>query len=189
MDTLVLVGPAAVGKMTVGREVCRLTGWKLFHNHMSLEPVLGLFEFGSPSQARLVPAIRQMIIEEAVAAKLPGLVFTYLWDFDDQGDRDYLDTLMAPVLAAGSAVRFAELTADLDTRLDREGTPERLAHKASKRDVEASRDLLRRLDRMARTNSVPGELPEDRLVRVDTTTVGPAAAAEQIVTALGLPRV
>ena len=45
---VVIFGPPAVGKMTVGREVARLTGYKLFHNHMTVEPVLEVFEFGSP---------------------------------------------------------------------------------------------------------------------------------------------
>ena len=44
--TLVIIfGPPAVGKMTVGSELAKLTGLKLFHNHMTIEPLLELFEF------------------------------------------------------------------------------------------------------------------------------------------------
>jgi hypothetical protein len=30
---VVIFGPPAAGKMTVGRELAALTGWRLFHNH------------------------------------------------------------------------------------------------------------------------------------------------------------
>ena len=48
-STLVwLCGPPAVGKMAVGLEVSRLTGIPLFHNHVSIEAVLPVFEYGTP---------------------------------------------------------------------------------------------------------------------------------------------
>jgi ATP-dependent Lon protease len=45
---LFVLGPPAVGKMTVGNAIAEITGLKLFHNHLTIEPVLRLFEFGSP---------------------------------------------------------------------------------------------------------------------------------------------
>ena len=43
MKLLLLFGDAAVGKMTVGQELCKITDFRLFHNHMSIEPVLEVF--------------------------------------------------------------------------------------------------------------------------------------------------
>lgn len=43
MKLLFLFGNAAVGKMTVGQELTEITAMKLFHNHMSIEPVLEIF--------------------------------------------------------------------------------------------------------------------------------------------------
>ncbi len=37
MKFVLLFGPQAVGKMTIGYELEKLTGLKLFHNHMTLE--------------------------------------------------------------------------------------------------------------------------------------------------------
>lgn len=42
-----LHGPPAAGKYTIGRELARLTGWPLFHNHLVVDLLLGLFPFGS----------------------------------------------------------------------------------------------------------------------------------------------
>jgi hypothetical protein len=48
-STLVfIVGPGAVGKMTVGAALAARTGLKLFHNHQTIDLVLPYFAFGSP---------------------------------------------------------------------------------------------------------------------------------------------
>ena len=47
MKLIILFGPPAVGKMTVGQELEKITRLKLFHNHMSLELVNQFFDFGT----------------------------------------------------------------------------------------------------------------------------------------------
>jgi hypothetical protein len=76
MHLVLIFGPPAVGKMAVGRALSGLTGYPLFHNHMSIEPVLEIFPWGSPSFNRLTSELRRRVIEEAVVAELPGLIFT-----------------------------------------------------------------------------------------------------------------
>ena len=46
MQFIVIFGPPAVGKMAVGLEIEAATGIRLFHNHMTIEPVLRFFPFG-----------------------------------------------------------------------------------------------------------------------------------------------
>ena len=48
MKLVVIFGPPAVGKMTVGFELAKLTGLKLFHNHLTIELVLNFFDFSTP---------------------------------------------------------------------------------------------------------------------------------------------
>ena len=40
---VVLVGPPAVGKMTVGHALAARTGLRLFHNHHTIEPLGEIF--------------------------------------------------------------------------------------------------------------------------------------------------
>jgi predicted kinase len=42
---LLLYGRPAVGKLTVAREVAALTGGRLFHNHLTVNLALSVFEF------------------------------------------------------------------------------------------------------------------------------------------------
>ena len=43
MKLVFILGNSAVGKMTVGQELMKLTGLRLFHNHMMIEPVIDIF--------------------------------------------------------------------------------------------------------------------------------------------------
>lgn len=185
---VVLFGPPAVGKMTVGRELARLTGMRLFHNHMTLEPVLEIFEFGSPPFSRLVRAFRRQVFEEVAASDLPGLVFTYVLALGEPGDLGFIEELTAVFRARGGEVHFVELYAPLEERLRRNRTPQRLDAKPSKRNVDASEARLLENEaryRMSTGEGVPG--PEG-WIRVDNTELTPAEAAERVVAALGLER-
>ncbi len=42
------IGPPAVGKMTKGQELEKLSGYKLFHNHVTIEMVVPFFSYGTP---------------------------------------------------------------------------------------------------------------------------------------------
>src|SRR6188508_1133674 len=59
MTLVIIFGPPAVGKMTVGLALERLTGFRLFHNHMTVDPVIRLFPFESPAYRRLVQEFRR----------------------------------------------------------------------------------------------------------------------------------
>ena len=43
MKRLFLIGDTAVGKMTVGQKLMIITGLRLFHDHMTIEPVIEIF--------------------------------------------------------------------------------------------------------------------------------------------------
>jgi len=177
---VMMFGPPAVGKMAVGRELSALTSYPLFHNHMSIEPVLEVFPWGSPSFVRLTSELRRRVIEEAVVAELPGLIFTYVWAFDDPADRTYVDWLTEPVRSAGGRLDFVELYADQDTRLAREGTELRLKHKRSLQDREASRQRLLDADAAHQLSTSGDFCYPNQYLRVDNTHLPPAQAAERI---------
>jgi hypothetical protein len=188
MKTLVfLTGPPAVGKMTVGLALQELTGLRLFHNHLSIEAVLPVFPFGSEPFSRLVGEFRVRIFEEVARSDLPGLIFTYVWAFDQPEDRHFVETMKQIFEVRGGTAVFVELWADLETRLARNETELRLTRKPSKRDVELSRARL--LDHEARYRlSSNGDFPFEPYVRIDNTQLDPSQAAERIVAHFDLAR-
>jgi len=58
--------------MTVGIELEKLTGIKLFYNHAAIEPVLKYFDFGRPAFNRLKKSFRQQIFKEVTTSDLVG---------------------------------------------------------------------------------------------------------------------
>jgi cytidylate kinase len=47
MELVFIHGPAGSGKLTVARELSRMTGLRLFHNHLTVDAVTAVFDFGS----------------------------------------------------------------------------------------------------------------------------------------------
>lgn len=182
---VILLGPPAVGKMTVGRELSALTGMPLFHNHLSIEAVLPVFGFGTAPFNRLVRNFRERMFAEVAESDLPGLVFTFVWAFDQPSDRTFIDELRALFASCGGRTVFAELWADAATRLERNGHPDRLAAKASKRDVAASSQRLLEFDRQYQLSS-GGEFPFPEHLYIDNSSTPPAEVARRIAAHFGL---
>ena len=191
MHLVVVFGPPAVGKMTVGHEICRRTSYKLFHNHLTIEPFLGIFEFGSPSFNRLSAEFRRRVVEEAVASDLPGLVFTFVWGLELVPDREFLEWYVDLVEGAGGRVSFVELYAPLEERLARNNTEFRLAEKRSKRDREFNDGNLVSLEEYV-LSTQPGVriaahelLDRHEHLRIDNTSLSAAEVADLVVAAWG----
>lgn len=192
MHLVLMIGPPAVGKMTVGQEIARRTTYRLFHNHQSIDPLLSVFDHGTPSFTRLNGLIRREVLAEAMDSGVPGLIFTVVVALDDPVDVQGVEDYVRQVVDAGGRVDVVELTADLDTRIAREGSENRLLHKSSKRDVEWAKANVREMERdfVMASAELPGqELPWGWPYRVfDTVVDSPGTVAERIVEALDLPR-
>jgi hypothetical protein len=185
-ELLVIFGPPAVGKMTVGRAVCERTDFRLFLNHDTIEPLLRIFGFDSPVFRPLSAEFRRRIVEEAAASNI-RLVFTLMWDLQKPESADYVSDLVAPYAEAGMPVSFVELVADLDTRLVRNRGADRLDAKPSKRDLAWSEEHVRKMEAenvMQTDPSVP--LPADAVLAahrhlvLDNHGDDPQLAAEKI---------
>ena len=76
MKLVFLHGPPAVGKLTVARELAGLTGFRLFHNHLTVDLVSSLFSFGSEPFVLLREQIWLAAFGEAARQKV-SLIFTF----------------------------------------------------------------------------------------------------------------
>lgn len=189
-ELLIIFGPPAVGKMTVGRAICARSGFRLFHNHLTIEPLLEVFDYGTPPFNTLNDEFRRRLMQEA-AASGTRLVFTFVWGVDLASDADIVRSYLEPFLAAGLPVAFVELTSDLQTRLLRDAGEDRIAAKPSKRDRALSEGIVRSLEQY-RLNTDPGEpsladavLAHHRHLRIDTTHLSADETAQQILGWLG----
>jgi len=166
--------------MTVGLELERLTGLRLFHNHMTVDPVIRLFPFGSAPYRRLVTEFRRRIFEEYAATDSKGLIFTFVWALDDPEDRAFIDSITELFTSKRGDVCFVELEATQSERLRRNETPLRMAEKWPQRNVEGSRSFLLSADQTYQMNSGGSFFYPERHLRIDNTTLEPDVVAREI---------
>jgi hypothetical protein len=183
-----IVGPPAVGKMTVGHELAQRTGLRLFHNHHTIDLALRFFPYGTPPFHRLVGEFRRRILEEVAASDLPGLIFTYVWAFDDTRDAAAVEEWASIFRRRDGRVVFVELEASQAERLRRNETEFRLAEKPFKRDLEQSRRQLLELDAKYQLNSDDAFDRRPDYFRVDNTALTPADVADMVIERFQLPR-
>lgn len=183
MKLVILIGNAAVGKMTVGQELAKITDLRLFHNHMSIELVIDVFGYYHP---KTINRIRSVIFEDFAASNNYGMIFTYMWAFDMPSDWEYIEYVTNLFKSHGADIYYAELITSQEERLKRNVTENRLRHKASKQDIERSNERLLRDDSAYRCVSHEGEIPFDNYLRIDNTHLEPAEVASLIKTHFNL---
>ena len=77
MKLLFIIGDAAAGKMTVGQELMKITDLRLFHNHMTIEPVIEIF---GRYEGKTIAEIRDVIFKNYAASDNDGMIFTMMMD-------------------------------------------------------------------------------------------------------------
>lgn len=180
MTLMILFGPHAVGKMTVGQALEARTGLRLFHNHMTIELASRFFDYGTPEGSGLVHKLRWDVFEAVAGSDLPGLIFTFMWALDKPSDWAYIKRVTDLFEGKGARTLYVELEADYDVRIERNKTENRLLHKPTKRDVATSEARFRSLEARYRLNTREGEMPFEHYMKLNNTHLQPEEAAELI---------
>jgi len=180
MKFVIVFGPLAVGKMTVGQELEKITGLKLFHNHMTIELVLPFFDMYSSSFNKLVNSFRMQLFKEVAKSKLKGIIFTYVWELDQKRDNYFVDSIVKIFEKENVSVYYIELEADQEERLKRNKSSHRLKHKPSKRNVKVSEDELLETDREYVLNTKTSEFDRKNYFKINNTRLNAKETARMI---------
>ena len=136
MRLIFLYGLPGVGKLTIARELAELTGFRVFHNHLTVDLVLSVFEFGSKPFVELREAVWLEVFKQAAAADLNGLIFTFV--FERTVRAGFIEKTQSVIESAGGEVLFVELTCTTEELEKRIEHPSR-----QKFEVEFCRDVSR----------------------------------------------
>lgn len=180
MKLVIIFGPHAVGKMTVGQELGKLTGLKLFHNHMTIDIVSDLFKNMPEERNRLTTLFRKEIFESFSKSDEYGMIFTFMWALDSKADWDYIQYVEDLFTSRGAEIYYVELVAVYDLRLERNKTENRLLNKPSKRDIQFSEEIFKKLESYYRLNSNENEIQKKNYIKIDNTKLDPKVVAEMI---------
>lgn len=177
MRLIFLWGLPGTGKLTVAKEIARLTGWKLFHNHLTVDLLLAVFPFGSKEFIALREEIWLSVFEAAATSESPGLIFTF--NPENTVRQSFLEETLDIVAEHGGRVEWVEMFCEENVIEQRMDTIERRAHKK----MVSVADYRELRERGVFASPV---MPAPQM-RVDTTQRSPREAAAQIVEGLGLP--
>ena len=148
MRLVFLYGPPAVGKLAVARELAARTGFKLLHNHLTIDLVASVFPFGSAPYKRLITRFRGDLIAES-AREGVDLIFTFVYSAHEDDER--VRELIEPVESSGGTVVFVRLTCATPELLIRVQDESRRAY----RKLTGPTDLIAALRRYNFTEAVP----------------------------------
>ena len=123
MKLIVIYGAPAAGKYTVGTELARLTRFKLFHNHASIDYVKPFLDFGTVEFWRVIGEVRHSLIAGAARAGV-DLIKTFVYG---KGDDDvYLAKTIAVAEENGGQAHLVLLVCDIEERRRRMGNESRV---------------------------------------------------------------
>jgi cytidylate kinase len=178
---LIVFGPPAVGKTAVALRIAERTNFKVLYNHLTIDLLVRFFEFGSPPFERLNEQYRLLLLEEAAQSN-QDLIVTLGWRLDLPADNEIVSRY-TEIYERGSTL-FVELSASLDTRLQRNLTEERRTLK----QVEwATEECLREMDR-AHTYGTGSDFPfRDRLISINNEQIPPETVADMVIKRFLLP--
>lgn len=176
MKLVFIHGPVASGKLTIARELGRITGYAVFHNHLIVDAVAAVFPFGTEQFVRLREKMWLDMMQEAAKAKR-SFIFTFAPE--PTVAEDFHKRVVESVKAAGGSTHFVQLTVPVAVQEERLTAPSRAEFGKLQ-----SLDLLREL----RTQFEASEraMPRGQVI-IDTSALDPVDAARSIAETLGLP--
>ncbi|GEQ32493.1 DEAD/DEAH box helicase family protein [Marinilactibacillus psychrotolerans] len=187
MEMIFIVGPQAVGKMTIEKALEKKIDAKLLFNHETLD-IFARFLGYTKETFRLSGSMRKELfkafVENEETNQTKRIIFTLMVEFDLDSDIEYIQEVTDLFIRHDGKVYFVELEADLEERLIRNKSSFRLEEKPSKRNIAFSEHELLTSMKKYRLNSYPEEVEKKlnhlNYLRINNTALSPDEVAERI---------
>jgi hypothetical protein len=168
MKLVFLYGPPAVGKLTVAKELSKLTGFRIFHNHLTVDLLDAVFGWGTPLFSKYLTKVRLELLEAIAKDGTADFIFTYVYS-DIVYDHFFIEDVKNVIEKHGGSVLFVQLICDEKVLLNRVKHASRKQHGKikTKRMLKA---VLRKHDLYARYS-------DHQTLTIDNTQISPRKAA------------
>lgn len=170
MNLVVIYGPPAVGKYTVAKELQKITNYKLLHNHLTVDLISSILDFGTSNFFKLSSQFRIQLIEAAVLDKVHGMIFTFCYVPNE--DDKFIKSLFRLTQKYNINLYFVQLTCSEPELYHRVRYPSRM-------------NFLKLKTKKSLHNSLRkwhffSQIPSSATLSIDNTELGPKKAAHAI---------
>lgn len=170
MKLILIYGSPAVGKLTVAQEIARQTDFKVFHNHLTIDAVSPVFEFGTEPFWKLVHLFRIETIAEAARQNV-NLIYTFCYAKDS--DDAHVEQVLNAVERGGGEVCFVLLRAE-KCEIEKRMVSESRQNYSKLKNIELLKARWKK-------NDLFSPVPFRESLIIDNTDLSPEATARQII--------
>lgn len=170
MKTVLIYGAPGVGKLTVAKELSKITGFKLLHNHLINDLIAVAYKFGTPEFFDIVHKYRLDIMEKVLKNNNEGLILT--WVYAKKEDDKILSKIIKQALKNNGKIFFVRLTCDKKELFKRIKSPSRKIFRKIK--------TSKKLNETMKTHDFFSNVPHEPNLVIDNTKTSPKTAAKII---------
>lgn len=170
MKLICIYGPPATGKLTVARELSKLTGYKVFHNHLTVDLVESIFDRGMKQFDELIDRYRLELIEAAAKSEIEGLIVTYV--YSKPHDDEFVGEIVEIAERNRGKVVFVQLFSH-PKELEK-----RVKHPARKLFTKI--ETVKKLREVMRKSDLLSSVPHPQNLSIDNTRLSPKTVAKKI---------
>ena len=170
MKLILIYGSPAVGKLTVANEIARKTDFKVFHNHLTIDAVKPIFDFGTESFWKLVHLFRIETVAEAARSN-QNLIYTFC--YAKGSDDEHVRLITEAVEKNGGELNFVMLVAN-KSEIEKRVLAESRKRYGKLKNVEILHDVWNKYDLFS-------PVPARESLIVDNTNLSPKNAASKII--------
>lgn len=175
MNLIILYGPPGVGKLTVAKELSKITNYKLFHNHVTFDAVSTFFGPGTPEFFRHLAQIRIYLLKSAIKKGLNGTIFTFVYRYGSgraREDDKFIKRIIKMIKKSNGNVFFVRLHCEQNLLKRRIKHPNRRFFKKVHK--------LKTLKTMLKKYNLYKDIPYVDSLVIDNTKLKPRSVANRI---------
>ncbi len=170
MKLIFLYGAPAVGKLTVARELAKQINFKVFHNHLSIDCIKPIFDFGTPSFFKLIEIIRVETVAEAARENV-NLIYTFCYAKDS--DDAHVAKIVEAVERNSGEVHFVLLRCE-QSELENRVLEESRKQFGKANNLEILHEILDKYDLSSPVNG-------HESLQIDNTNLSPTKVVQKII--------